>query len=130
MFDLRTIARALGGNIVGGQVLAPGPGHSRADRSLAVRPSAQSQFGFVAHSHADDDWQSCRNYVLEKLDLPRHDELGRELKHDRRQPGTIASLTIMNNSNGRRPRGFGVSGGRSQAPSPKPICARRVAIQD
>ena len=35
--DLRAIAHALGGEVGGGQVLAPGPGHSSADRSLAVR---------------------------------------------------------------------------------------------
>jgi hypothetical protein len=61
LLDLRTLARALGGEIVGGQVLCPGPGHSAGDRSLAVRPSAQSPFGFIAHSHAGDQWPVARD---------------------------------------------------------------------
>ena len=36
---LRGVEEALGGEINGGQVLCPGPGHSRKDRSMAVRPS-------------------------------------------------------------------------------------------
>jgi hypothetical protein len=34
--DLRTIARTLDGEISGNCVRAPGPGHSRKDRSLAI----------------------------------------------------------------------------------------------
>ena len=40
MSDLRAIAWALGGEIVGGQIVAPGPGHSAKDRSMSVRISA------------------------------------------------------------------------------------------
>jgi hypothetical protein len=68
--DLAQLARALGGEIAGGQVLAPGPGHSPRDRSLSVRPSAQSPFGFIAHSHSGDDWRDCRDFVLRKLGSP------------------------------------------------------------
>ena len=39
MIDLRALQRALGGEICGGQLLCPGPGHSPRDRSLAVRLS-------------------------------------------------------------------------------------------
>src|SRR5258708_7911946 len=67
---LRQLAQALGGEIVGGQVLCPGPGHSAGDRSLAVRPSAQSSFGFIAYSHAGDQWPVARDYVLKKLGWP------------------------------------------------------------
>lgn len=67
--DLRAIARALGGEIVGGQVLAPGPGHSRRDRSLSVALSATSPDGFLAHSHCGDDWRTCRDYVRTRLGL-------------------------------------------------------------
>jgi hypothetical protein len=40
--DLRSLARALGGEVVGRQVLAPGPGHSRRDRSLSICSSAKA----------------------------------------------------------------------------------------
>jgi hypothetical protein len=45
--DLKTIARALGGEVNGRQVLAPGPGHSPKDRSLAIRISSDAPDGFV-----------------------------------------------------------------------------------
>ena len=70
-FDVRSIARALGGDVVGDQVVAPGPGHSRKDRSLSVRLSATAPDGFLIHSHAGDDWQSCRDYVKERLGIDR-----------------------------------------------------------
>jgi hypothetical protein len=35
--DLRAIARALGGEVSGRRVLAPGPQHSPKDRSLCVK---------------------------------------------------------------------------------------------
>lgn len=65
--DLRSIAVALGGDVVGRQVLAPGPGHSPRDRSLSVAITAD---GFVAHSHCGDDWRVCRDYVCRRLGLP------------------------------------------------------------
>lgn len=70
MIDVRSIARALGGEVCGHQVLAPGPGHSPRDRSLAIRPSATAPDGFVIHSHSGDDWRDCRDYVRQRLGLP------------------------------------------------------------
>jgi Toprim domain-containing protein len=67
--DLRSIARALVGEVVGAQVLAPGPNHSRRDRSLSVALSASSPDGFLAHSHCGDDWRDCRDHVRERLGL-------------------------------------------------------------
>jgi len=65
--DVRAAAHALGGDIVGrDQVLCPGPGHSPRDRSLAVRFVAD---GFIVHSHANDDWQACRDHVSARLGL-------------------------------------------------------------
>jgi hypothetical protein len=38
MHDVRAIAHALGGDVLGGdRILCPGPGHSSADRSLSIR---------------------------------------------------------------------------------------------
>jgi hypothetical protein len=68
--SLRGIAYALGGEVVGHQVLCPGPGHGAKDRSLSIRFSATAPGGFLVHSHAGDDWQACRDYVCERLGLP------------------------------------------------------------
>src|SRR5262249_43210263 len=52
--DVHTLARALDGDAVGrNTVVAPGPGHSRRDRSLSVR---LTDGDFVVFSHAGDDW--------------------------------------------------------------------------
>jgi putative DNA primase/helicase len=72
--DLRTLARTLGGDVVGGQVVAPGPGHSRKDRSLSVAISATAPEGFLAFSHAGDDFAACRDYVKQRLGLPMKGE--------------------------------------------------------
>jgi putative DNA primase/helicase len=70
MTDLRSIAVALGGVVSGRQVLAPGPQHSPRDRSLSVCLSSDAPDGFLAHSHAGDDWRECRDYVRSRLGLP------------------------------------------------------------
>jgi hypothetical protein len=67
--DLRTIAHALGGGVCGRSVICPGPGHSRDDRSLLVTPKADAPDGFLVHSFAEDDWQTCRDYVRDALGL-------------------------------------------------------------
>ena len=69
--DLRTLARALDGEVSGLQVLAPGPGHSRRDRSLSVRLSAQAPDGFLVFSHAGDDFAACRDHVAERIGIKR-----------------------------------------------------------
>jgi AAA domain len=66
---LQAIAAALGGEISNGQVLAPGPGHSAADRSLAVKLDTNAPDGFLTHSFAGDDPIVCRDYVREKAGL-------------------------------------------------------------
>ena len=68
--DLRSIARALGGEISGRQILAPGPGHSRGDRSLSVCIEPEAPDGFLAHSFAGDDPIICKNYIRRQLGLP------------------------------------------------------------
>jgi hypothetical protein len=68
--DARAVAVALGGEVIGrDRVLAPGPGHSRKDRSLSVKLCADALGGFVAYSHADDDWRKCRDLVCGQLQL-------------------------------------------------------------
>jgi putative DNA primase/helicase len=65
--DLRGMARALGGEVVGGQVLCPGPGRAPTDRSLRVLVSAASPVGFIAHSLVGDDFMLCRDHVAGRL---------------------------------------------------------------
>jgi putative DNA primase/helicase len=84
-FDLRSMARTLNGHVVGGEVLAPGRGHSQRDRSLSVRLSASSPDGFIVHSFAGEDWRDCQDYVRERLGLPS------AWKPDRRTPSPKSS---------------------------------------
>src|SRR5580700_4529808 len=70
MLSLRSLAKALGGEVSGGQILCPGPGHSPKDRSLSVTFSPDAPDGFVVNSFSNDDFGDCRDYVREKLGLP------------------------------------------------------------
>jgi|SRR5262249_43027344 len=67
--DLKHFQRHLGGEISGGQLLCPGPGHSASDRSLSVKVDANAPDGFLVHSFADDDPIRCKDYVREKCGL-------------------------------------------------------------
>jgi hypothetical protein len=68
--DVATAARLLGGEMSGGQILCPGPGHSAEDRSLSVKFDGAAPDGFVVHSFAADDPVTCRDFVRTKLGLP------------------------------------------------------------
>lgn len=81
--DLRTIACALDGEISGRQVLAPGPGHSKADRSLSIKLSREPG-NFIVHSFAGDDPIACRDYVRDRLSLPAFKPNGH--KNERHEP--------------------------------------------
>lgn len=48
------IATALGGNESGRNVVAPGPGHSRADRSLSIKLDPSFPDGSLTYSFAGD----------------------------------------------------------------------------
>jgi hypothetical protein len=65
--NLQNIAAALDGEVSGDQVLAPGPGHSRVDRSLSVKLAPSMPDGFIVHSFAGDDFQTCKDHVKERL---------------------------------------------------------------
>ena len=67
--NLQALAKALGGEVSGGQVLAPGPGHSAIDRSLSVKLDSGAPDGFVTHSFAGDDPIVCRDHVRAKAGL-------------------------------------------------------------
>jgi putative DNA primase/helicase len=91
--DLRTIARALGGEVVGRQVVAPGPGHSQRDRSLSIRLSATAPEGFLAFSHAGDDFADCRDHVKRALGVDAEGWNRRE--RQQRPPPPAAPRSIM-----------------------------------
>jgi hypothetical protein len=65
----REIARQLGGELRGGRIAAPGPGHGRDDRSLSIRLDPAARGGFVVHSFAGDDPLACRDYIRQVLGL-------------------------------------------------------------
>lgn len=70
--DPRSIAAAMGGQVTGrDSVNVPGPGHSKADRSLAIKLNSRAPGGFVVYSHAGDDPIHCRDYVRDCLKLER-----------------------------------------------------------
>jgi 5S rRNA maturation endonuclease (ribonuclease M5) len=64
------VAELLGGDVRNGEVLAPGPQHSAADRSMAVQLNPNAPDGFVVHSFSGDDDVACKDYVRSKLGLP------------------------------------------------------------
>jgi putative DNA primase/helicase len=80
---LRELARALGGDIVGGQVSAPGPSHGPRDRSLSVRLSSTAPLGFIVFSHAGDPFEICQTYVAVRLGLDADAWKNRERGEDR-----------------------------------------------
>ena len=83
---LQELARVLRGEVRGHQVLAPGPGHSPKDRSLAVTPSSTAPDGFVVYSHAGDDPIVCKDYVRERSS---------DLHRSRRPASAAAALPLI-----------------------------------
>ena len=90
--SLQQIARALGGEVSGNEVRAPGPGHSAKDRSLTVTLDANAPDGFLVHSFTNDDAIACKDYVREKAGLPAFKPNGNG--HARHRAST-ADITAM-----------------------------------
>ena len=67
--SLRHIAQALGGELTGGQVLAPGPNHSASDRSLSVKLTETGNL--LVHSFAGDDPIACKDYIRARCGMPK-----------------------------------------------------------
>jgi hypothetical protein len=90
--DLRVIAQALGGEVSGRQVRAPGPGHTEKDRSLSVRFDSGAPEGFITNSFAGDAIQRegfehlvrsaphasgmSRDFIINQLGRCRHENAG------------------------------------------------------
>lgn len=74
----RAIAKIMGGDVISrNSVNVPGPGHSKADRSLTITISSRAPGGFVVYSHASDDPMECRDYVRSALGLGSWKEEGK-----------------------------------------------------
>lgn len=100
MMNLRDIARALGGEVSGRQVLAPGPGHSPRDRSLAVRLSTSAPDGLLVFSHCGDDWRLCREHVGARLSFaPRRPDAAARAAHTLSAQPIHTSSTDNDNDN-------------------------------
>ena len=69
MLSLDGIARALGGEVSGNMVRAPGPDHSTVDRSLGIWITATGD-DIRVDSKAGDDPIRCKDYVRERIGLP------------------------------------------------------------
>lgn len=67
--DLRALARALGGEVFGQEVLAPGPGRGPRNRSMSVKLSAASPLGFLAHSFRGEPWPVLRDFICARLNI-------------------------------------------------------------
>ena len=62
--DICQLARHLDGEVTGrNSIVAPGPGHSRKDRSLSVTLDRDAPDGFLVNSFAGDDPITCRDHV-------------------------------------------------------------------
>jgi hypothetical protein len=78
MMSLQELARVLGGEVRGNQVLAPGPGHSQKDRSLSIKLDSSKPHQFVVHSFSGDDPIRCKDYVRGKVGHSRSSDRGDE----------------------------------------------------
>src|SRR5262249_21738680 len=59
--DPEAITRALGGDWYGSYGLAPGPGHSRQDRSPMITAHPTDSSDVSLHSFAGDDWKPIKD---------------------------------------------------------------------
>jgi 5S rRNA maturation endonuclease (ribonuclease M5) len=96
--SLEEIARALDGEISGGQVAAPGPGHSHGDRSLSVTLS-ENHPGYIVHSFAGDDPILCKDYVRDRLGMPPWQPNGNG--HDSREHDPVVASYIYRTADGK-----------------------------
>ena len=88
--DPRAVARTLGGSVSGCNVLAPGPGHSRADRSLSIKIDPAAPDSFIVHSFAGDSPITCRDYVRAALGLGGPERRRRQSSRRWSGPCTVA----------------------------------------
>ena len=64
---LEQAATLLGGHVSNGQILCPGPNHGHEDRSLSIKLDPTHPDGFVYHSFAGDELETCRTFIKSKI---------------------------------------------------------------
>lgn len=68
--NAQVVAGLLGGEAINSvSILAPGPGHSRSDRSLSIKIVPGASDGFILHSFAGDSPTACLDHVRAALRL-------------------------------------------------------------
>ena len=90
--DPRAVARSLAGEIVGCDILVPGPGHSGKDRSLSIKIDPTARDGFIFHSFAGDSPVDCRNYILAALGLKVSQDSYKQAQLGRARPNADAPV--------------------------------------
>jgi putative DNA primase/helicase len=98
--NLQSLARALGGEVSGSQVCAPGPGHSAKDRSLSIKLDPSAPDGFVVHSYAGDDPIACKDYVRSKAGIEPFKANGK-----RKPPFDIGKIIAAQSAGRGKPKG-------------------------
>ncbi len=69
----RDVVRHLGGDWLGHYGLAPGPGHSKKDRSLKIKPHPSDNGDIILYSFAGEDWRDLKDELRRKGVLPAKD---------------------------------------------------------
>lgn len=109
--DPRQIARIMGGEATGrDSVNVPGPGHGKADRSLAIKINPAAPGGFVVFSHAGDDPIECRDYVRNSLRLG-------SWKDDARNPPPLSVAISGSDADMERRKEFALKIWRQSSPA-------------
>ena len=87
-------------------IIAPGPGHSRAEPSLSIKIEPSAPDGFVVHSFAGDSPIECLEYVRARLCLGERDRRRRQPPRWGRRP-PLSRRTMMRPTVRRSRWGFG-----------------------
>src|SRR4051812_20768362 len=69
--DPHSVARALGGEVSGGNIKAPGPGCAPMSRSLSIKLEPAARYGLVFFSHSGQDANECLDHILSRLGIQR-----------------------------------------------------------
>jgi RecA-family ATPase len=117
MPSLHQIAQALGGEVRGGQVLAPAPGHSPADRGMSIKLRDDAPDGLLVNLFNEGDPLAAKDYVRSKLGMPQWQPNGTG------GSGYVSPGKEMKLRNGRP------APSASSAPPPAPEVAPRVVAK-